>query len=114
MKQKKYIQKVNLPEVDYKKVLVYGIIFFMSYVFISNALIKYFNVKQKCKILEQKLSLLKTKNSELKQELSLVKTDSATIEYYVRKELGYMKQGEKLYILKKSSEKQNHSNEKSN
>jgi len=114
LKQKKYVQKINLPQVNYKKVVIYGIISFMSYVFIANALIKYFDVKQKYKILEQKLSLLKTKNSELKQELFLTKTDSATIEYYVRKELGYMKPGEKLYILKKTPEKQNRSDEKNN
>jgi cell division protein FtsB len=89
----------------------------MLYVFIANALIKYFDVKQKCKTLENKVFLLKQKNLELKKELSLMKTDSATIEYYVRRELGYIKPGEKLYILKKVVENKKDSkdsNEKNN
>jgi cell division protein FtsB len=114
MKRKKYVQKVSLPPVNYKKVIIYGVIFFMSYVFVANALIKYFDVKQKYKMLEQKLSLLKTKNSVLKQELSLLKNDKSTIEYYVRKEFGYIKPGEKLYILKKKPESQKNFDEKNN
>jgi len=115
LKQKRYVQKVDLPEINYKKVVVIVIISFMFYVFISNAVIKYFSVKQKYNILKQKLSLLKNQNSELKKELLLLKTDPATIEYYVRKELGYMKPGEKLYILKKAQEnKKSYPNEKNN
>ncbi len=100
MKNKIYRQKVELPDFDYKKILFYSVIIFLSYVFVSNAIIKYFVVKQKYNELEKKYILLKRKNFDLRQELNLIKNDSSTIEYYVRKELGYIKQGEQIYILK--------------
>ncbi len=97
MKRKKY--EVVLPEVDFLKITIFVVIGFFIYFFISNCIVKYLILKNKCDILKTKLEKLKQQNNKLSEEVYLLENDINTIEYYIRKELNYKKQGEKVIIF---------------
>lgn len=70
------------------------------YYFISNSIIKYFILKSQYRELKNRLQEVKTENEWLQNEIYLLRTDTATIEYYIRKNLFYKKPTEKLVIIK--------------
>lgn len=93
--------QVRLPKINFKKLLLIFFICLSGYFFIFNAIVNYFSTKSKVSQLEKKLEKLEQQNRELKETLFLLKTDTNTIEYYIRKEFGYIKPEEKIYLLKK-------------
>lgn len=103
-KKQQYTQKVELLNVSLTRVILYLVGAFLAYSFVNNAIVKYYITKHKYGELEKKLQVLKKENSSLKNILEALKSDYRTKEYYVRKELGYMKKGEKVYIIKEKNE----------
>ncbi len=101
LRKKKY--NIKLPTINFKKLWIIIAILFCGYFFIYDAIIKYFILKHHYSKLKKKLAELKKENQQLKYEVYLLHNDTDTIVYHIRKELGYIQQGEKLYILKPSS-----------
>ncbi|MFN3550563.1 MAG: FtsB family cell division protein [Endomicrobiia bacterium] len=97
MKRKKY--DIALPEIDFLKIAIFVVLGFFIYFFISNCIVKYLILKNKCDILKTKLEKLKQENKKLLETVYLLENDTDTIEYYIRKELNYKKQGEKVIIF---------------
>ncbi len=99
MRRKRYKYDVKLPEVDFFKLFIFIILGIFFYFFVSNSIIKFFFLKRQYKKLENQLNRLKEENTRLNKQLYLLQNDTATIEYYIRKELNYKKHGEKVIIL---------------
>lgn len=97
-KYKKY--DIVLPEVDFFKITIFIVSGFFIYFFVSNCIVKYLILKNKCDILENKLKKLKQENEQMTTEAYLLENDTDTIEYYIRKELNYKKKDEKVIFLK--------------
>ena len=93
--------RVEFPKVNYRRLVFVTLGIIGAYFFVSNAIVKYFVVKHTYWQLRQRLAQLKEENALLRRKLYLIKHDTATIEYYIRKELGYVKRGEKVYVLLK-------------
>ncbi len=71
----------------------------LLYSYIKNCIVDYIIVVKQIKKLENRLEELKKEYEILKHQHYLLQKDTATIEYYIRKELGYIKPGEKIYVF---------------
>ena len=56
--------------------------------------------RQQFQAIERSLGRLKDDNTRLRKEVELLRTDPDTIEGIARRELGLMKPGEKLFIIR--------------
>ena len=56
--------------------------------------------RQDARALEQSLAAARARNAQLRQEADRLRNDSAALEELARKDLGLIKPGEKLFILR--------------
>ncbi len=96
----KYNYKVELPNINFLHILIVGGALIFLYFFISNSIVKYYLIKKQYDLLENKLKKLQEENNRLRSEIYFLQNDTATIEYYIRKKLGYKKPKEKVVIIK--------------
>ncbi len=79
--------------------IIIAILVFL-YLYVQNSIVRYYILKKQYKLLENKLQKLQQENDKLNSEVYLLQNDTATIEYYIRKKLGYKKPKEKVVIIK--------------
>lgn len=66
----------------------------------EKGLIAMLKARQQYEALEQSLARARSQNSQLREEARRLREDPAAIEEIARRELGLMKPGEKLFIIK--------------
>ena len=66
----------------------------------EKGLVAMFKARQQYQLLEQSLIRVRSENAALREEARRLREDPRTIEDIARRELGLMKPGEKLFILK--------------
>ena len=89
---KGYIQKIV-------KILIISAFILYSF-FVAKDVRRYFLLRREVREIEKKCRLLKEKNMILEEELKRLKDDKNYIEKVIRKELGWVRNDEKIYILK--------------
>jgi len=83
----------------------YGLLFLGCLLFLDalvgeKGLVEIVKARQQYQALEQSLVRIKADNEQLQQDAKLLRTDPETIEDIARRELGLMRPGEKLFIVK--------------
>ncbi len=83
----------------------YGLLFLGCLLFLDalvgeKGLVEIVKARQQYQALEQSLVRIKADNVQLQKDAELLRTDPETIEDIARRELGLMKPGEKLFIVK--------------
>ena len=83
----------------------YGLLFLGCLLFLDalvgeKGLVENLKARQQFQNLERSLVRLKGENGQLQNDVELLRTDPATIEDVARRELGMMKPGEKLFIIR--------------
>jgi cell division protein FtsB len=66
----------------------------------EKGLLEMLKKRQEYRALEQSLADVRAENARLREEAELLKDDAGAIEDLARRELGLIKPGEKLFILK--------------
>ena len=88
-----------------RRVLQYGLLFLGCLLFLDalvgeKGLVENLKARQQFQAIERSLARLKDENARLSKEVELLRKDPETIEGIARRELGLMKPGEKLFIVK--------------
>ena len=88
-----------------RRLVQYGLLFLGCLLFLDalvgeKGLVENLKARQQFQAIERSLGRLKSDNERLRKDVELLKTDPDTIEGVARKELGLMKPGEKLFIVK--------------
>jgi cell division protein FtsB len=88
-----------------RRVLQYGLLFLGCLLFLDalvgeSGLVENLKARQQFEAIERSLGRLKDENARLSKEVELLRKDPETIEGIARRELGLMKPGEKLFIIK--------------
>ena len=83
----------------------YGLLFLGCLLFLDalvgeKGLVEIVKARQQYQALEQSLVRIKADNEQLQKDAKLLRTDPETIEDIARRELGLMRPGEKLFIVK--------------
>jgi len=81
-------------------VLLIGCVVFLDALVGEKGFLETLKKRQEFRQLEQAISRARSENAYLSELARRLRTDPATIEELARKELGLMKPGEKLFILK--------------
>lgn len=91
---------------DRRRILVWVSLAFMAFLLFGSAgfrnLVSRFRDKRR---MEKTLARLRTEHEALAREWSLIQQDPAYTEYLIRKNLGYVKNGEVEYRILKPKEK---------
>jgi cell division protein FtsB len=93
------------PKQRGRRLVQYGLLFLGCLLFLDalvgeKGLIQNVKARQQFQGIERSLLRLKADNERLQKDVELLKKDPDTIEGVARKELGLMKPGEKLFIIK--------------
>lgn len=93
------------PKQRGRRLVQYGLLFLGCLLFLDalvgeKGLVENLKARQQFQAIERSLARLKSDNERLRKDVDLLKTDPDTIEGVARKELGLMKPGEKLFIVK--------------
>jgi len=88
-----------------RRLVQYGLLFLGCLLFLDalvgeKGLVEIVKARQQYQALEQSLVRLKADNEQLRKDAELLRKDPETIEDLARRELGLMKPGEKLFIVK--------------
>jgi cell division protein FtsB len=88
-----------------RRLLQYGLLFVGCLLFLDalvgeKGLVENLKARQQFEAIERSLARLKDDNARLSKEVELLRKDPETIEGIARRELGLMKPGEKLFIIK--------------
>ena len=88
-----------------RRLVQYGLLFLGCLLFLDalvgeKGFVENLKARQQFQALERSLGRLKDDNERLRKEAELLRTDPQTIEGIARRELGLMKPGEKLFIVK--------------
>ena len=88
-----------------RRLLQYGLLFLGCLLFLDalvgeKGLVENLKARQQFQAIERSLGRLKDDNARLSKEVELLRKDPETIEGIARRELGLMKPGEKLFIVK--------------
>ena len=88
-----------------RRLLQYGLLFLGCLLFLDalvgeKGLVENLKARQQFQAIERSLARLKDDNARLSKEVELLRKDPETIEGIARRELGLMKPGEKLFIVK--------------
>ena len=93
------------PKQRGRRLVQYGLLFLGCLLFLDalvgeKGLVENLKARQQFQAIERSLGRLKDDNARLRKEVELLRKDPETIEGIARKELGLMKPGEKLFIIK--------------
>jgi len=93
------------PKQRGRRLVQYGLLFLGCLLFLDalvgeKVLVENLKARQQFQAIERSLGRLKDDNARLRKEVDLLRKDPETIEGIARKELGLMKPGEKLFIIK--------------
>jgi cell division protein FtsB len=80
--------------------LIVGSLLFLDALVGEKGFVENLKARQQYEALERSLSRLKDDNTRLRKDVELLRKDPETIEGIARRELGLMKPGEKLFIIK--------------
>ena len=80
--------------------LFLGCLLFLDAVVGEKGLVENLKARQQFEATQRALARLKDDNARLSKEVELLRKDPETIEGIARRELGLMKPGEKLFIVK--------------
>jgi cell division protein FtsB len=88
-----------------RRLIQYGLLFLGCLLFLDalvgeKGFVENLKAREQFQALERSLGRLKDDNERLRKEVELLRTDPQTIEGIARRELGLMKPGEKLFIVK--------------
>ena len=88
-----------------RRVVQYGLVFLGCLLFLDalvgeKGLVENLKARQEFQALGRSLTRLKGENERLQQDVELLRKDPSTIEDVARRELGMMKPGEKLFIIR--------------
>jgi cell division protein FtsB len=88
-----------------RRLVQYGLLFLGCLLFLDalvgeKGLVEIVKARQQYQALELSLNRLKSENDQLRKDVELLKSDPETIEELARRELGLMRPGEKLFIVK--------------
>jgi len=88
-----------------RRLVQYGLLFLGCLLFLDalvgeKGFVENLKARQRYEALERSLGRLQGDNARLRHEAELLRTDPETIEGIARRELGLMKPGEKLFIVK--------------
>ena len=81
-------------------ILFVGFVLLLEGLVGEKGLVEMLKKRQEFRALEQSLGDIRTDNVGLREEARRLREDAATIEDLARRELGLMKPGEKLFIVK--------------
>ena len=102
----KRAQKASAPEQSRsRRVLQFVVIAIASLLFLDalvgdKGLVEIVKARQDHQDLETSLAHIRTENARLRVRARLLREDADTIEYEARERLGFIRPGEKLFILK--------------
>ena len=93
------------PKERGRRLVQYGLLFLGCLLFLDalvgeKGLVENLKARQQFQAIERSLARLKGDNERLRKDAELLKKDPDTIEGVARRELGLMKPGEKLFIIK--------------
>ena len=93
------------PKQRGRRLVQYGLLFLGCLLFLDalvgeKGFVENLKARQQYQALERSLGRLKGDNERLRKDVDLLRKDPDTIEGVARKELGLMKPGEKLFIIK--------------
>ena len=93
------------PKQRGRRLVQYGLLFVGCLLFLDalvgeKGLVENLKARQQFQAIERSLGRLKDDNARLSKEVELLRKDPETIEGIARRELGLMKPGEKLFIVK--------------
>jgi cell division protein FtsB len=93
------------PQQRGRRVVQYGLIILGSLLFLDalvgeKGFVENLKARQQYEAIERSLGRLKDDNARLQREVELLRKDPDTIEGIARRELGLMRPGEKLFIIK--------------
>ena len=93
------------PRQRSRRVVQYGLVFLGCLLFLDalvgeKGLVENLKARQEFQALGRSLARLKGENERLQKDVELLKKDPGTIEEVARRELGMMKPGEKLFVIK--------------
>ena len=93
------------PKQRGRRLVRYGLLFLGCLLFLDalvgeKGFVENLKARQKYEALERSLGRLKDENGRLRKEADLLRKDPETIEGIARKELGLMRPGEKLFIIR--------------
>lgn len=103
MKEDSFINKISK---DSKKrhlfigTIIFGILLFFL-IFSNNGLLRRFELEVEKYEIQENILNKKNKLDQSKEEIELLKSDTLEMERIAREKYGYIKEGEKTYILKK-------------
>jgi cell division protein FtsB len=80
--------------------LIVGCLLFLDALVGEKGFVENLKARQQFQALERGLARLKGDNEQLRKDVELLRKDPDTIEEIARRELGMMKPGEKLFIVK--------------
>jgi cell division protein FtsB len=88
-----------------RRIVQYGLFFLGCLLFLDalvgeKGFVENLKARQQFQAIERSLGRLKDDNTRLRKDVELLRTDPDTIEGIARRELGLMKPGEKLFIVK--------------
>ena len=88
-----------------RRLVQYGLLFLGCLLFLDalvgeKGFVQNLKARQQFQALERSLGRLKGENERLRKDVELLRKDPDTIEGIARRELGLMKPGEKLFIVK--------------
>ena len=88
-----------------RRLVQYGLLFLGCLLFLDalvgeKGFVQNLKARQQFQAIERSLGRLKDDNTRLRKEVELLRTDPDTIEGIARRELGLMKPGEKLFIIR--------------
>ena len=88
-----------------RRIARYGLVFLGCLLFLDalvgeKGLVENLKARQQFQALERSLERLKGDNERLRKDIDLLRKDPDTIEGIARRDLGLMKPGEKLFIIK--------------
>ena len=88
-----------------RRVVQYGLLFLGCLLFLDalvgeKGLVENLKARQEFQALGRSLARLKSENERLRTDVELLRKDPSTIEDVARRELGMMKPGEKIFIIR--------------
>jgi len=98
------------PKQRGRRLVQYGLLFLGCLLFLDalvgeKGLVENLKARQQFQAIERSLGRLKDDNARLRKEVELLRKDPETIEGIARRELGLMRPGEKLFIIKDAEPK---------
>jgi cell division protein FtsB len=98
------------PKQRGRRLVQYGLLFLGCLLFLDalvgeKGFVENLKARQQFQAIERSLGRLKDDNTRLRKEVELLRKDPETIEGIARRELGLMRPGEKLFIIKDAEPK---------